>query len=617
MGRARSDAMKRKTSRLSQVSLALLLAASLLLFSAPITAFAEIPRYSETYTIMEFVEDSYIDSRTEDYAAIADSSGNLYALGLDPLFSNYAEGQGVKVRSDATKHPSHYDLRSSGSESAIASVKNRQPWNTDWAFSAVSSAESSLIMQEEANATVDLSELHLAFFTYQAISEEDSAYLGSNQTGEGAIVLESAEVLDAGASLDMAASTLSSGQGLVSEDAIPYRNAEYNLEKQYDDRGNLLATFYTQEGDWSVSAEERFTNEYQIEEVLTLPSPVQVESSYDSEGNAIRHYMGYNKEATEVIKETLMTQGAVSISCAVSSDEQGNMTDAYFNFENWSQYTNQPNKANSAVTIVGWDDEYAPSNFKSGTQPAESGAWIVKANRGSAEGNNGNRGEWGIDGSGYFYLSYYDQTISSPTVFVVSTEEERTEKAYQYDLRGHATTPFVNPLQSTEEMSIANVFTISSDQSLQSASAVTYVPGSTVSMEVYLLDEDACTPDEGTLLESQTITVDYAGYHRIEFEKEHVVNAGDRIAVVETIYDDTESDEPVWFAPLEVGASDEFMADNNFDVQFQVVANEGESFCAFAGEWVDVTVLNKNKVLTYDGDKTFGNANIKLFASEA
>ena len=74
---------------------------------------------------------------------------------------------------------------------------------------------------------------------------------------------------------------------------------------------------------------------------------------------------------------------------------------------------------------MGWDDDYAKENFIEGHQPPENGAWLCRNSWGSDYNDfpmNGYR-HWGIEQeehkhNGYFWLSYYDQTIDDPEAFV-------------------------------------------------------------------------------------------------------------------------------------------------------------------------------------------------------
>ena len=97
-----------------------------------------------------------------------------------------------------------------------------------------------------------------------------------------------------------------------------------------------------------------------------------------------------------------------------------------------------------AVTIIGWDDNYSRENFLDDHMPPADGAWLVKNSWGSGENDFPYKGwsDWGIPGektdengdpvldengdpimvgSGYFWLSYYDRSMSEPKAFIFDT----------------------------------------------------------------------------------------------------------------------------------------------------------------------------------------------------
>ena len=92
-----------------------------------------------------------------------------------------------------------------------------------------------------------------------------------------------------------------------------------------------------------------------------------------------------------------------------------------------SYYYNGTSGTNHEVLIVGWDDNYAASNFA--TAPAGNGAFIVKNSWGTS---------WGS--GGYFYASYYDTRFgraSNPTaVFDDAEATGNYTGVYQYDPLG-------------------------------------------------------------------------------------------------------------------------------------------------------------------------------------
>ncbi len=88
-------------------------------------------------------------------------------------------------------------------------------------------------------------------------------------------------------------------------------------------------------------------------------------------------------------------------------------------------YYNGNISGNHYVTLVGWDDNYSASNFK--IAPEGNGAWICKNSWGT---------DWGEDG--YFYLSYYDNSlkVNVSSVGFVINNTELYNKLYQYDVCG-------------------------------------------------------------------------------------------------------------------------------------------------------------------------------------
>lgn len=104
-----------------------------------------------------------------------------------------------------------------------------------------------------------------------------------------------------------------------------------------------------------------------------------------------------------------------------------------------------------------------------------------------------------MDGTGYFYLSYYDQTIESMIAYDVADSDETYDITMQYDLLG-LSSPYSDPLLSEEEFLGANVFAAEEDMALKAVSANSNTGDSDVEISVYLLDDDAKDPDDAHLL---------------------------------------------------------------------------------------------------------------------
>ena len=129
-----------------------------------------------------------------------------------------------------------------------------------------------------------------------------------------------------------------------------------------------------------------------------------------------------NYTDNNAIKKAIMDYGAVSTSTRwVSSYANGKSY--YYNGTD----SDGKDGANHAVAIVGWDDNYSASNFKS--TPKGDGAWIIKNSWGTRSGEKG-----------FFYVSYYDtkfaQIGKSVSYVFVFNDTIRFDKNYQYDIAG-------------------------------------------------------------------------------------------------------------------------------------------------------------------------------------
>ena len=500
--------------------------------------------------------------------------------------------------------PEAFDLRNvdtdgdgAGDRCFVTPVRFQNPFGTCWGFAAIAAAEISILGSvlnddPEAWQTLDLSEKQLAYFTNVALDDPDNP-----QNGEGVVhddITDAEQVYNTGGTGFLATATFAQGIGPSYEDKeaygdwFRYRGAGQLADHRYLD-GEFRSYSYSAEDDWTIPEEYRFKQDYILLESFMLPSP--------SSRNWNNNYAYYEK-ATRLIKEQLLDKRGVLIGfCADTSlPSQDSSEGIYIDLENWAHYTwNDAAVPNHAVTIIGWDDSYPKENFISEHMPPDDGAWLVKNSWGSGElefPSSGNL-HWGIPvqkldengepvldengepvtvGSGYFWLSYYDMSLSTPEAFVFGAQNE-PERVDQYDYLS-ASEIRISPQSTLTRM--ANVFPVDDALMLESISCITANPQNTVEYAVYILNEDCTAPDEGYLAESGTVEYEYAGFHKIMLQEAVFLQKGQRYSIVLTIRDEGQYDVNMPIALMLKGY-----------VEQKAVINPCESYVYSDGAWTD------------------------------
>ena len=294
------------------------------------------------------------------------------------------------------------------------------------------------------------------------------------------------------------------------------------------------------------------------------------------DGNVLPEYQTMNATGTDVapnpqsiaaMKQELVNGHGVSISYKADKASPGESGDSrYINRDNWAQYTFEIVDGTHAVCIVGYDDGYEASNFThtvykkdaegnpivdaegkpvvdqeatDKTTPRGNGAWIVKNSWGSETdkttddlGNEVGNGTYGVrengKATGYFYLSYYDKTISQPETMTFSPDlldEANDFEVLQHDYMaaqgGFYTTPATADVTSS-----ANVFEAPQDLSIKAVSTRTSEENQRVTFAIYELKDGATEPTDGTLLYRTSRNFEYAGFHRLDLDWALEVKAG-------------------------------------------------------------------------------------------
>lgn len=516
-----------------------------------------------------------------DTSGIDNYNGGRLPAGLDssyytlPQDTNAITPRGVAL-------PEQYDLRNEG---LVTGTRNQNPWGACWSFGNTSSIESNAVLKGAGSAdSLDYSEHYMAWFTFQPYQ------------GEGYEIVEgAANALDFGGRRQMATADTTAWFGPIDETLAPYVNAAGTLDK---------------DGDWSLSSSLRDeTDEVHVQNVDYLPETgVFADTAVDKDGNTYKTGYSFDEDALKAVKSALMKNGVLDVSyySARSLPDQEEKPTEIFNMDNHAQYSPRNASANHEVSIVGWNDTYGVENFS--TTPPGPGAWIVKNSWGK-----GNGGPDSVDAEGYFYISYYDQTVSEFTSYQVDVPKNGLfvyDNNYQYDFLGYKSFMSVPPSEASTGNRVANVFTAEKDEVLTAVSAITVDTNSTVEVEIYRLADGADLSDAGEAVSTVTAYPTYGGFHTIELNKDVELKAGERFAVVETITGASGG-----YLPIEMGYSGIIMQGGGGQIKSIAKIEPGQSYVGSEenGQWVWSDMADAPAMPKGEETMNFGNVMIKAF----
>lgn len=418
----------------------------------------------------------------------------------------------------------------------ITSVKNQGNWGTCWAFSSTAISEASLIKEfpDKFNAeNTDLSENLLSYML-----SHPALYGQLNPSGDTATYnAGSTYYLEYGGNVWAAGLGLMNGIGPYNESS-DYPYSEYNTPS---------------------IAEKNFTESEYYE--VRNSSVAKITGVFQAHIN--------NNSDNDEFKQLIMDYGAASLSY------NENHTDNKFG-EDGSSYYYNPNEytSNHAVTVVGWDDTIPASSFK--TTPAGDGAWLIKNSWGDYSRDNG-----------YFWLSYYDKSISGVGIaydFTVDGADDYFDTRYSYD-GGNSLASFGF---SRSDIYGANVFTADED-SYVTGGAVYTSAGNNIELSVYTGLQNASDPTSGTKSAVATMSnVKYEGYYSLKFDTPVKVKKGESFAIVAKITKDS--------GTVRIYSEYGF---SMYGLTYDLKANKGESFYTYNPSygWSDCTDSGKNNLM--------------------
>jgi len=364
-----------------------------------------------------------------------------------------------------------YASSSVSNQSKMGSVRSQGKWGVCWAFAATAALEANILLENKSASVslskekLDLSERHMAWFSHNT----KSALATDPTKNTDGVKKSSAKAAYTGGNYLQATAYLARGSGMELEENAPYGDSMGALPEA--DRYDAVVTLH---------------DSYEV--------------SYDRTDASI-----------DAVKNLVDTYGAAGCSYRdVSSGYSGKSAPGGMAFYQKSKGTNH------AVCIVGYDDDFAVTNFtgKAG-RPAKPGAWLVRNSWGSSWGNNG-----------YFWLSYYDASISGVFAFKVADSTDYGE-IYQYDATG------AGAYIGAQKM--ANVFQVRKDDTLKSVGI--YLAGAITqgTIEIYTSDTQMANPQSGTKVAENAIPA-FAnrGYHIIDLTSKVNLKSGQYFSIVVT-----------------------------------------------------------------------------------
>jgi len=417
----------------------------------------------------------------------------------------------------------------------MPALANQGGHETCWAFSSLALAQLNLMQQGYSEQ--DLSELHLAYFTYNSVTDP----LGNTAGDTNRISpTNSKNFLRIGGNLTFSQNVLASWTGAADEDTAPYSQA-------------------------SDAAESGLSSSLAFDDSVHLKS----------------YYVVNIESNPNEVKKLVRNNGGVSISYYSQSGVAPETSATIYNSETNSYYnpnarTERPYQ-NHAVTIVGWDDDYPKENFAN--RPQNNGAWLIR--------NSWTNGGYYEDEAthkyaGYFWMSYEEKTLGESAYSFVFDAGDNYDNNYQYD--GGMYTDYYPELGSTDDLTAANIFSVQDTSEWgESLGAIGFYTPSTnadYTVDIYRNITDGSDPTSGEKVATKTGTTLYSGFYNVELDEPVYLKGGSKFSIVVNIKKSSGA---------RIGSESDYYENG---LSLSVSAGEGQSFEYAEGTWVDYGANN-------------------------
>ena len=466
-------------------------------------------------TVVGDVSNSPVSGNVEEVRSMTISEAVVIEAGDRDAFYNDADYKKV-VPSDSKSFfadaneaalgeiPAKYDSRNVDGKTFVTGVRDQGYSYLCWAFASAAAMECDILKHYPSytSSSLDLSEKHIAYYnvhkatgSYGGNIDDDYRELVNSENEENAwVVNNDTGYIAMGGVTDYCISLLTAWKGPVFDKGNDSFKSIYGSNYIFNDNKDKPSAAYG--------------SEFHVQDVN------QVCGSYDN--NAL-------------IKQMIMEHGGATI--GVNSDEK------FWNKNHGNLYSHfggeLPPTANHEVTIIGWDDDYAASNFSA--KPQENGAWICKNSWGDKTGSDG-----------FFYLSYYDETaaVSNAAGYSVKTPGDEMYYDNNYQVGGFITNE-ISALEDTKNTVTAYtsstnpygvMYTAIGDEELSAIGLMSLDSYMQYEMSIYLnpakTEGDLTLKDLGNAVLTQKISSISGGFHTYELEKKIDLKAGDSFFIL-------------------------------------------------------------------------------------